>query len=297
MRKFLSLLFVTLNLGIFVQPAFADNTPTSLSISPAIIERVLTPSKEDTFTLTLTNNSTIPLPIRGNSSNLNQDLRTTGSRYNSASWISLDPPDFILQPGDKQTITLHILPPVDAQPGGHYSTVTFSPLIPAGLTTTPEALAQVGAVVLMTIPGDITESLELKDASFPRLITSLPRDFNLSLKNSGNIHLSPNFHLTLLDHRGELVTTIPVQTSLILPDTTKTFLIRWPSATKWGHYTITGTINYGTNNSLTLPLFSIWFIPIFQLIFFVTLTLISFWLILKYRRVVLALKVLFGRAI
>ena len=116
---------------LFANPALA--TESALSASPAILETVLELDKVTTTSVTIQNNTNFPLPIKGSVSaflsteKINEENKDT---FNASRWFSLEPADFILQPNEVKKVEVTINPPKGAEPGGHYATIYFRPLIP-----------------------------------------------------------------------------------------------------------------------------------------------------------------------
>ena len=264
----------------------ALETPTSLTVSPALVELTLTPNQPSRTSLTIINGSAIPLPIRASA-------QSYGDSLDSATWIKVEPADFILQPAAQKTVLVHILPPANASPGGHYATLIFEPLIPENLAATPQALARVGTIMLFSLPGEIKTQLSVSPPQFSSLLTALPKDFQLELSNTGNTHFLPTFELELKNSMGQTISPLTVTSSLLLPGEKKLYSFRWQSVQYPGRYTISGHVSFGTpTKELQLPISTIWFIPIWQIILYLLLTLLFFWSILRYKRIIFALQIL-----
>lgn len=275
---------------------------TALSVAPAILEAVTTPGKKNVTKVTVVNNTNFPLPIKGQVSAFlsNSTLpKTQNDTYNAASWFTLEPSDFILQPLEKKEVIVEIDPPKKSEPGGHYATIYFQPLIPAEILSNEStiSLARIGALAFLVVPGGIHESLEITSTNLSSWQTFGPLNFDFSLNNTGNIHLLPIGQLEVKNIFGQVVATIPLDPSVIIPGTTKDQSLMWDKQILFGRYSATLRINYGTDHDpfTSKPLY-IWFIPWpFILTFIVLLTLIYKIIILNFKRLKLAARVLIGK--
>lgn len=300
MRKFIGLFTFLLLLNISTFKASAVDT--ALSVAPAILESVTISGKKNLTKIIIINNTNFPLPIKGQVSTFlsNTSLpKTQSDTYNAASWFTLEPSDFILQPQEKKEIAVTIVPPKKSEPGGHYATIYFQPLIPADIVSkeSTTSLARVGVLAFLVVPGDIKEGLEIISLAAPIWQTFGPLNFDFSLKNTGNIHLLPTGEIEIKNILDQVVKTIPLEPSAIIPGTTTEQSLMWDKQLLFGRFSTTLKINYGTNHDplISKPIY-IWIIPWpIILVIIVLLTLIYKIFILNFSRLKLAFKVLIGK--
>lgn len=273
----------------------------SLTVSPAILESIVTPGDATETIVTITNNTNFPLPIKGQANAFitnHQFPRSLTVTYNSAAWFKLSPADFILQPSESKPVTVTIKPPKDTEPGGHYATLYFEPLIPQDVISPDStiSLTRIGVLTFLIVPGDIHENLTISPLTTSTWNTFGPLNFATTFNNSGNIHLLPLGEITITNLFGQVVETLNLSPSTILPGTSSEQSLTWPKQLLFGRYVAHLTVSYGQNNpKLTAPPLIFWVIPWpLLLVFAVGLTLGYKLFIVHIDRIKLAIKVLRG---
>lgn len=286
---------------IFAAPVSAEEAPrqSALGVSPAVLEEVLGPGEEKKLKIRVFNVTNFPLPIKGSVKNFtpNEEISEEAKRiFDASTWFKIDPADFILQPQENKEITVTILPPKEAEPGGHYATIYFQPLLPVEVLSpqTAYVAARVGVLAFLIVKGEITEKASLTDLTVPALQQFGPVNFKLGVKNEGNVHLLPAGQVTVWDWRGREVAKLPLTPSQVLPQTTKEFKFVWPKKYLLGRFRAQAQISYGAPQaSASSSLREFWVVP------WVPLSLVVFLLtgfgtffILVRKRLRLALTVL-----
>jgi hypothetical protein len=289
--------------GHTVSAQSAESTQSALAVSPAITEQVLTPSQKTQSTIRVTNITHIPLPIKASVKNLilQESMLPAADKavYDASAWFTVDPADFILQPGQTKDISITILPPGAATPGGHYATVYFQPLIPTEALSPNTAYlsARVGVLAFLIVKGDITEQASLAKLSVPRLQQFGPVGVKVPVTNSGNVHLFPQGRLIIRDYHGKQLSSLPLSTGLILPKTVKTYELQWNNRGKIGYFTAQAELTYGTDKqSLRSAKIGFWVLPWLPVVITVVLIATMTWFVIRTRhRWSAAWKVLRGR--
>lgn len=241
---------------------------SALTISPAIVEHVTEPGEKKTYTLRLTNITDFPLPISGTVKSFFpleeiQDPRMR-ALYDASAWFDITEPDFILQARQTRTVSVSITLPTDAEPGGHYATVYFQPLLPADVLTPSTAYltARVGSLAFLIVPGDLDEKLSVASFSTPRFHGAGPVNFSASLKNTGKVHLAPNSKIVIRNMFGTQTASIGIDAGVVLPGTQKQLSAAWKSPGFFGRYTATYQAAYGADNrKLPVETVSFWVVP------------------------------------
>lgn len=282
--------------------ALARANESALSASPAILETVLDHNQPTTTIITIQNNTNFPLPIKGSVSaflsteTIPEENKDT---FNASRWFTLDPADFILQPNEVKKVTVTIKTPKDAEPGGHYATIYFRPLIPQDAVSSGStiSLARIGILAMMIAPGDITTSLTTSPLTAPFWSSFGPIKFWNTLTNNGSIHLLPTSTLTIKNIWGKTVAEIKTNPGIVLPHTTKEHNFVWDKKIGFGPYKATLTTSYGTDQQpLTSNTVATYLLPwplILGLIAILTFAYKIF--IVNRRRLVLAIRVLKGQ--
>lgn len=321
MKKFLQILITTFLLGklVFSASSFAqesadiaeqfegvDSSTQSMSISPAILELILEPGKNSTSEILLVNNARVPLPIKGTVQNFTLNESFIGSSevvseniYDASSWFDLEPSEFIIQPGEEKSITVSVATPENAEPGGHYATIFFQPLIPEGMVSksSTQLTTKVGVLVLSIVSGDIQERATLGKLTGPSFYRMGPITFQIPVNNEGNIHVLPAGQLFIKNSKGELVQSLLLQPSSVLPKTQKNFDFVWDKKLLLGKYTAIAEVKYGSGNvELISNAYTFWVFPwlrVFVIICMLTGAIL--FIRLTYRNFSKALNVLLGR--
>ena len=212
--------------------------------------------------------------------------------YSLANWIKFDPERFTLNPKEEKWIKFTITVPENAEPGGHYGSVIAGSEAVIGPQTTGAALVlRVGSLILLTVPGNIKESLIVKGFTAPGYSEYGPINFAIRFENQGTVHAKPKGIITITSWLGKKVADIPIPEKNVLPTAIRKIDASWSQKWLWaGKYTATLTGNYGISNlPLTPTVITFWAFPWkFGLIFLAVLILF----ILTRRRWLMALKIL-----
>lgn len=283
-----------------------DSQTSSLSISPAILELILEPGTPTKTQLYVINNTKYPLPIKANVQNFTLNDAFIGSStpiseniYDASSWFDLEPSEFIIQPGEEKNIEVVVSTPADAEPGGHYATIFFQPLIPAQLVsnTSTKLTTRVGALVLSIVAGDIVEKASIGHIQAPTFFRKGPVQFTVPINNEGNIHILPAGKLYIKNSRGDTVKELQLQPSSVLPKTQKEFNFVWDDKYIVGKYKALAEVKYGSENvELISNEMTFWVFPwISVTILTILLTGLIIFTKLTYRNFSKALSVLLGR--
>jgi hypothetical protein len=253
----------------------------ALGISPAIMEHIAHPASTISTQLVITNNTRVPLPIKGS---VRSFLATEpippnlAPRFDASLWISLDPADFILQPQESKTVNVYLTAPEDAGPGGHYATILFEPLIPREAVSldTAVSLARVGTLVFLVVPGDIKESIQLDSWQLPHLLRTSPLRGTLTLSNLGTVHLLPDVKVSLLQHN-QLLESQTLKPQTILPGTSREYELNFDDLPRIGPLELKFEIHYGGDQQEIIKYARpIWVVPWPTIVIsLITLTLLT----------------------
>jgi len=282
----------------------SDSSPqTSIGVSPAIVEVVIGQDNISKQEITIYNLSDKAIPINttkegfslADKANVPTDKLQI---YDASSWVSLsmDDTDFILKPGEIRVVTLNIKQPENSSPGGHYATVYFHGLNPQELLENNSANISIklGVLVLIQSPGDIHDEIKIKDFSSSSLSNNSQLTFNLSLENTGNVHLLPtgkiNFYNALTN---ELIKSVDLDNKLILPGLVNNYTYNFDPGYQIGKVSAQAVIKYGAENKvLESEKKSVLIFPFMYL----GIILILLVIILVFRkRIIRALRILFSR--
>ncbi len=207
-------------------------------------------------------------------------------------------PDVQLGPKQKKDVNVTITVPSDANSGGYYGAIRFLPAAVSG-SGNVGLTASVGTIVLVTVPGNLHEQLDLqqlstaqggKDMSFFR---SGQVDLVTILKNSGDIHVKPFGKVTVTKTFGGQVAEFEFNNTEpkanVLPDSSRKFVNTLPKEVqKFGRYTVTINLGYSQGSGqLITSSTTFWYVPpMYLLILAAVIILIVaaiFWVVRKTR--------------
>jgi hypothetical protein len=308
----LSFIFYLLSFIYSVPVSSQEQKQSALGISPAILELVLDPGKSTETKVTVTNVTNFPLPIKGSAQNftVNEEISEEEKEiYDCSSWIKIEPSDFILQPRENKEITISINVPNKAEPGGHYATIYFQPLLPAEVLSPQTAYltARVGILSFNIVRGNLKEKGSLIKTSvvnikklFDKIYFSQygPIEFELEFNNEGNVHISPTGEVYIKNLRNKVIKKIPISPTTVLPKTFRKIKVVWEDKYLIGKFSASATVLYGIDHNISNgKSVDFWVIPWVAILATICfLTTIIYFFTIKRKRLVLAFKVLFGKA-
>lgn len=146
--------------------------------------------------------------------------------YGLPTWIETVPSEVTLAGGGSANVSIKINVPEDAEPGGHYAVIFWSSAKPQQKGGGVGIVTRVGALVLLSVSGDVVEGAEL--VSFKadkKVLNYLPAGFSYGFKNTGNVHLRPTGKLTIKNIFGKTVAILDANpgSGYTLPQTTRTY--------------------------------------------------------------------------
>jgi hypothetical protein len=212
--------------------------------------------------------------------------------YSVATWVTTNPEKITLGPNESAWVQFSITVPKNAEPGGHYGTIVAAGSMVASEQISGAAIIpRVGALLLVTVPGETKEVLKVSDFTAPIYSEYGPITFSVKFENQGTVHVKPNAIITVTNWLGKKIATVYFPEKNILPEAVRK--IETTLNQKWfwaGKYTATLTGTYGTDNIQLDPVvITFWAFPWkFGLIILAVLILLA----LMRKRLSLAFKIL-----
>ena len=227
----LALVIATLSIALS-SPVFA----ASIVISPPKLEvnaergqtlnEVIKITNRDKTTINLTSSvqDFVPTGESGKAAFINPE--DNDPSLSIANWITIE--DVSIKPGEKKAVPFTINVPNDAEPGGHYGAIFFSPPTERGAMPVQQ---RIGVLVLIRVEGEINESGQLDtfgiypedlegediiDNSSDFFFSSLPVPFATRVENTGNVHMKPAGKVEISSIFGKVS---PIGVESILSDT------------------------------------------------------------------------------
>jgi hypothetical protein len=181
--------------------------------------------------------------------------------------------NFELQADERRIIKVKISIPASAAGGGYYGAVRFLPQ-EVDASKNLSLSASVGSLILVTVPGNITEQASVvslnvarKEGKASNLFTNgSSLKASIRIRNSGNVQLSPYGKVQLKKGSKELGTFEINNTDpkgSILPDSIRKFSVDFGDKTKTlGKYTVSGNFGYGDKGQLIMATTSFYVVPL-----------------------------------
>jgi len=170
--------------------------------------------------------------------------------YSIARWVTMNPEEFSLGPGEQKYVTFTIDVPEDAEPGGHYGSILAGTTAVVGEEFLGAAVAgRVGALVFFSVSGEIKENLVVREFYDTGYSEYGPIDFTMRFENTGTIHVKPKGYITIANWLGRKVVDIEIPQLNVLPDSIRKIETSWNQKWLWGgKYTATLSGGYGISN-------------------------------------------------
>ncbi|MGH7238626.1 MAG: hypothetical protein ACREHG_01020, partial [Candidatus Saccharimonadales bacterium] len=223
---------------------------------------IITPGVKSSFSFQIINVTGEPVPVMVSAEPLQGAANQSDPLMG---WISISAPDAILQPKQPLIETATISAPVNAEPGGHYSTIYVTPLVPADSLSNQrvQQIVRVGAMVFGIVKGNIVERESISGFSSNGYIKqSGPIDFNVRVSNTGNVHLLSHGDVTIYANSGKRQASLKLPDTVILPKTTKNIPMSWSNPDALGKYSAVARITYGVHHTtLTSDRLTFWVLP------------------------------------
>jgi hypothetical protein len=180
-----------------------------------------------------------------------------------------------LAPGEDKNLTYTISIPSDAPAGAYYGAITYRavPANQVGPENGQVALtANVASLVLVEVPGDITEKIQitsvkaLQDGKSGSVFSKAPTKSAITIKNLGNSFAKPFGTVSVTNMSGKQVYSYEINNSTprsnVLPKTSRAFTDDVKNIKKPGRYTITANISFGSGGEVITQKVSFWVIPV-----------------------------------
>ncbi|MCX6807694.1 MAG: DUF916 domain-containing protein [Patescibacteria group bacterium] len=243
-RKIFSI-SVLIALSIAIITISQSTQAAGLTISPPKFEEAINPGETVQKLIKVTNSGkeTIELNVSvqdfvakgegGQQSYVEASGDLASQKSSLASWIKYNQEPVTVLPGETVKVPFEISVPNDAEPGGHYGTIFFSP--PANKGAQVSIVQRVGSLILVRISGDIKENTKLdtfdtysveyndkgeiadidtaklKDYSPSSFFETLPVKFVTRVENTGNVHTKARGKIELFNTFGVKLSEIGVE--------------------------------------------------------------------------------------
>ncbi len=185
--------------------------------------------------------------------------------YSLRKWIITQPKEFTIESKKEKFVDFVIEVPINAEPGGKYGSIlaSMSVFSSNGKDSTGAKVApKVGALVLLSIAGEVKEDIIIKDFTTPSFLEYGPIPFTIKFENKGSVHSKPKGFVTITDWRGNKVKDLEFPQNNVMPGSVRKIETSWNTKWLFGKFTATIVGIYGASNvSLDPYTITFWVLP------------------------------------
>lgn len=184
------------------------------------------------------------------------------NRWAASLWLQVSPTSIKLEGGETKSLVLTAIIPDDATPGGHYAAIFYTPDTNSTISGTGSAITtNVGSLVYISVPGDIQQNARIEKFTAPSFSEFGPIDFNSTIQNLSDIHITPVGSITIKNWLGGKTADLPLETLNIFPQTSRDYQNTLDRKWLFGRYQAQLTAAYGTTGQALLATLYFWVIP------------------------------------
>lgn len=243
----------------------------SFVVSPAHLELYVPPGSSKTFSLAVSNNTStdIKLSVSVEDITAGSDgegaLTTSKGTYSLTNYLSLPQTEVMLYSGETKNLGFTVSVPAGGSLPGVYGAVVFSYTNGQGSSVSNIKVSSriASGIFVRTTNSPVVKS-EVKsfgtenDGSVffePKL------NLKLAYQNESEVHVVPRGTLTISNMLGREVKVIPIDSWFVLPQSTRTRLIKFSDNYLFGRYTARLNIDNGVGGVVETRSVSFWILP------------------------------------
>jgi hypothetical protein len=274
--------------GLVVSPLYAKTAPASttstantLKVSPVRSDVQIKAGSSDVVPVTITNltgSDVLVAPIENDfvqgDENGTPSIILDQNQYAPTHSLKrfMQPLANVKVPANGSvTVDVKIVVPASAQSGGYFGALRFAPTNPDGGGQV-NLSASVASLILLTVPGPVTEQLNLTDFNVQQGSGKSATDFRtpndlklvFRFENKGNIQEAPFGKISVTQGKTLVYDTDFNQEApreVVLPDGARKWEVALKKIGNFGHYTVHATFTYGAANKSIDVERSFWVIP------------------------------------
>jgi hypothetical protein len=190
------------------------------------------------------------------------DSQAKDNRWSASSWIQVSQTRLRLKPGETKSLTLTVITPDNALPGGHYAMVIYTPDDTATINGSGSSVEpNVGSLVYITVAGKIAENAIVREFTAPSFLEFGPVDFKTIVRNLSDTHIKPVGAINIQNWLGAKTASLPLTETNIFPYTNREFTNTLDKKWLFGRYKAQFLAAYGTNGQTLNAVLFFWVIP------------------------------------
>jgi len=265
------LILIVVSFSLFPVSSFAQSA-LGLSAIPPRLEVTINPGESVTQTIKVRNESKVDkiistqikdfIVVDDTGTPVQVDSSEISNRWAASTWVQVSSDKLKLKPGETKSLSLTIIAPDDALPGGHYAMVLHSPNNDTVLSETGAVIqTNVGTLVYITILGDINESANIKDFSAPNFSEYGPIPFQATITNLSDIHITPQANILVTNFLGLKTANLALEPINIFPYTSRQFTTNLNKQLLLGRFKAQLSAAYGSAGQVASATIFFWVIP------------------------------------
>jgi len=259
MKIRLNAIFVVIAAAVLSLPFFASAAQSGIQISPVTFDFEIKPTESKEFTISLTNLNSSDLNYVIETENFNQvsndgapSFAGTGSTDASVTtlkdWISAKNSadnSGVISSKQKKDIVFNVAVPAGAEAGGHYAAV-FAKEVKKNTEGQTElgVTSRVGSLVLVSVPGDVKKTVNLKGFSIPSFIWKGPVSISALAENTGSVHYDSQVKVAIKPLIGA-TSEVDLGKHTIIPKNERSYEGTWDKKFPFGYYKMTASASDG----------------------------------------------------
>jgi hypothetical protein len=279
------ILLVSSSAAVYAQAPQPAGTPSGsgLSIAPTISEFTIKPGGHQSITITLKNITVDNVVAKGVVNDFVSDNNTGNPKIitdtsikspNSLRDFIQNIDDIPLNKGQQKNVILDIQVPKNATPGAYFGVVRYK-AVPTGVNAPGPGqvalTASVGTIVLVTVPGNIRQQVQVAGIHVYRgghdgsIFFGSPNRIGVEVRNYGNgfekpfgtVELNNTFNKTIVTYQ----LNNPKQPGNVLPNSTRIFSHDVKGVKRIGRYSVIASVSYGSGSQVLTLKKNFWYIP------------------------------------
>jgi hypothetical protein len=213
--------------ALLISPALAQ-----LSISPGSMDMLVPEGQHTLPSITVSNDSDKPMDFEvklagygQGTSGSTEVLEPDTNPLSAMSYISFDPAEFSLEPGESQEIDLTVSIPQGID-GGRYAVVLVigTPGGDEPITT----ISRMGILVKLTIAGSqLVEQGSIEFIGSELVESGKPIPIEVTYANEGNVHCRVQGSVTVFDAQGDVLDIVRSSWAVVLPGYSRDLVAEW----------------------------------------------------------------------
>lgn len=228
--------------AVFAQESDSEKIPIAptginLTLSPTFINLLADPGEtvESSIRIRNNNNFTEYFKIETRTFEPSQDgnspvIRPLNENDTFGEWVSFSEETFVIDPNSTKVIDINIATPSDASLGYYYAFVITRQNEESEAATASIAGGTAVLSLLEVRSDNVTRELQIEDFKPSKLFYEyLPAQLEVTVKNSGNIHVIPVGDIFIDSMTNKEVSASPVNSGRgnVLPQSTRTFTVEF----------------------------------------------------------------------